>query len=151
MGAIRYQRNRAVLHTDASLLPTRRQAWAAWNYERASAEAGDGSPVCLHYLLNRLQPLPFETAVVVSLNPVREPRADAVHGEFDYAHPVFDGAAIAAQHRVSTIQGLRRTWFCGAWTRYGFHEDGLLSGMAVCRALRTAWAAPQRERELEAA
>ncbi|MEP7101051.1 MAG: FAD-dependent oxidoreductase [Burkholderiales bacterium] len=141
LGAIRYQGNRALLHTDTSVLPTRRKAWAAWNYERAAAGSRDESAVCLHYLLNRLQPLPFKTPVVVSLNPVTDPRADTIHAEFDYAHPVFDMAAIAAQQRVPALQGERHTWFAGAWTRYGFHEDGLMSGLAVVDALRTAWAA----------
>ena len=140
LGAIRYHANRAVLHTDTSLLPTRRLAWAAWNYERADDDSREQAAVCLHYLLNRLQPLPFATPVVVSLNPVREPRAGSVHAEFDYAHPVFDMAAMAAQERVPELQGRQRTWFCGAWTRYGFHEDGLMSGLAVCDGLRASWA-----------
>ena len=136
LGAVRYHRNRAVLHTDTSLLPKRRLAWAAWNYERAADGSREQAAVCLHYLLNRLQPLPFTTPVVVSLNPVTEPRPDSVHGEFDYAHPVFDMAAMAAQKRVPALQGHRHTWFCGAWTRYGFHEDGLMSGEAVCAGLQ---------------
>ena len=142
LGAIRYQRNRAVLHTDTSVLPTRRRAWAAWNYERAtqrdaaSGGADDQAAVCLHYLLNRLQPLPFSTPVLVSLNPVNEPRAASILGEFDYAHPVFDQPAIAAQRHLGALQGVASTWFCGAWTRYGFHEDGLVSGLAVCDGLR---------------
>jgi uncharacterized protein len=140
LGAVRYHRNRAVLHTDTSVLPKRRLAWAAWNYERASDETREHAGVCLHYLINRLQPLPFKTPVVVSLNPLSEPDARSVHGEFDYAHPVFDAAAIAAQKRLPQLQGRARTWFCGAWTRYGFHEDGLMSGLAVCEGLRAAWA-----------
>ena len=137
LGAIRYQPNLAVLHTDTSLLPTRRQAWAAWNYERSTHRAADAS-VCLHYLLNRLQPLPFTEPVVVSLNPARMPHPDTVHASFEYAHPVFDAAAIAAQRFVPDLQGRQRTWFCGAWTRYGFHEDGLLSGLTVVDGLRAA-------------
>ena len=151
LGAIRYQRNRALLHTDTSVLPTRRKAWAAWNYERAAQGPREQASVCLHYLLNRLQPLPFTTPVVVSLNPVHEPRTDAVHAEFDYAHPVFDTAAIAAQRRVPELQGGRHTWFCGAWTRYGFHEDGLISGLAVVDALRSTWSAARLEPVREAA
>jgi predicted NAD/FAD-binding protein len=82
--------------------------------------------------------------VLVSLNPVTEPRPERVQGEFDYAHPVFDAAAIAAQQRVGELQGRARTWFCGAWTRYGFHEDGLVSGLAVVDALRRRWADESR-------
>ena len=141
LGAIRYHRNRAVLHTDTSVLPRRQRAWAAWNYERAASDPREQAAVCLHYLINRLQPLPFRTPVVVSLNPLTEPRAESVHGEYDYAHPVFDGAAIAAQNTLPALQGQAHTWYCGAWTRYGFHEDGLVSGLAVCAALKERWAA----------
>jgi predicted NAD/FAD-binding protein len=136
LGAIRYHRNRAVLHTDAALLPRRRLAWAAWNYERAPERAREDAAVCLHYLINRLQPLPWQQPVVVSLNPSREPDPKRVIGEYDYAHPVFDAAAIAAQRRLGQIQGHSHLWFAGAWTRYGFHEDGLMSGLAVADALR---------------
>jgi predicted NAD/FAD-binding protein len=142
LGAIRYQPNRAVLHTDASLLPARRAAWAAWNHESGTAE-GDGG-VCLHYLLNRLQPLPWQTPVIVSLNPVREPHAATVIQRFDYDHPVFDLGAIAAQRRLGEIQGQRRSWYCGAWAGYGFHEDGLAAGLAAAQALMQAGTAAQR-------
>ena len=144
LGAVKYQANKAVLHTDVSVLPQRRTAWAAWNYERASATAcqaagdgdGDGDArVCLHYLLNVLQPLPFTQTVVVSLNPSRDIARKHVMGEYDYAHPVFDAAAIAAQARLPQLQGQGNTYFCGAWTGYGFHEDGLKSGMAAAQAL----------------
>ena len=104
LGAIHYQRNRAVLHTDASLLPRRRKAWAAWNYARAARDGQQQASVCLHYLINRLQPLPWQTPVVLSLKPSREPDPRLVQAEFDYAHPVFDSAAIAAQARVSGLQ-----------------------------------------------
>jgi uncharacterized protein len=140
LGAIRYQRHRAVLHTDASVLPRRTKAWAAWNYVRAPDLGQEQSAVCLHYLINRLQPLPWQQPVLVSLNPGRAPAPHSVHGEFDYAHPVFDLAAIAAQARIPGIQGRSRVWFAGAWTRYGFHEDGLRSGLAVADALRRRWA-----------
>ena len=125
-----------------SVLPKRRLAWSAWNYERSADGPRDRAAVCLHYLLNRLQPLPFKTPVVVSLNPLAEPRANTVHAEFDYAHPVFDMAAVAAQLRLPALQGRQHTWFCGAWTRYGFHEDGLMSGQAVVQLLLA-----QRERQ----
>lgn len=135
LGAIRYQPNRAVLHTDTSVLPVRQNAWAAWNYERAATLDQEQARVCLHYLINRLQPLPFTQPVVVSLNPVRPIDPSQVLGEFDYAHPVFDLAAIRAQQLVPQLQGQQHTYFCGAWTGYGFHEDGLKSGLAVAKAL----------------
>jgi predicted NAD/FAD-binding protein len=141
LGAIRYQRNRAVLHTDSSLLPRRARAWAAWNYERAPSSEREDANVCLHYLINRLQPLPWQTPVIVSLNPVREPQPQRVIGEFDYEHPVFDAPAVAAQRELASIQGRAHVWFCGAWTRYGFHEDGLDSGLAVAAALQQRWLA----------
>jgi len=139
LSAIRYHPNRAVLHTDTNLLPKRQLAWAAWNYERSAGDSREQSSVCLHYLLNRLQPLPFTTPVIVSLNPLTEPRADTVQGVFNYAHPVFDMEAISAQKRLPALQGVGNTWFCGAWTRYGFHEDGLMSGLAVVKALKARW------------
>jgi len=140
LGAVRYQQNRAVLHTDTALLPRNQRAWAAWNYERGGGGL-ESQAVCLHYLLNRLQPLPWQQPTVVSLNPVREPSATRVLGEFDYAHPVFDQAAISAQQRLGQIQGQGGVWFCGAWTRYGFHEDGLLSGLGVAQQLVNSWSA----------
>ncbi|MCU0967002.1 MAG: NAD/FAD-binding protein, partial [Burkholderiaceae bacterium] len=136
LGAIRYQPNQAVLHTDETVLPRRKLAWAAWNYERAADSAREQSAVCLHYLINRLQPLPWTTPVVVSLNPGRAIEADKMIGEYEYSHPVFDAGAIDAQRQLPSIQGRANTWFCGAWTRYGFHEDGLMSGLAVAAALR---------------
>ena len=148
LGAIRYHPNRAVLHTDTSLLPKRKLAWAAWNYERAASHSREQASVCLHYLVNRLQPLPFSTPVIVSLNPLTEPHPDTVQGDFQYAHPVFDAAATAAQKRLPALQSVAHTWFCGAWTRYGFHEDGLISGLAVVKGLQAEWqrdALPQRE------
>ena len=137
LGAITYQPNLAVLHTDESFLPKNRQAWAAWNYHAAAGIPGS-RPVALSYLINRLQPIPFKTPVIVTLNPHRQPARDKVHGTFKYSHPLFDEAAVAAQGQLDLIQGKAHTWFCGAWTRYGFHEDGLLSGIRVARALGVA-------------
>lgn len=149
LAAVRYQPNRAVLHTDASVMPTLRRAWAAWNYERSGEEATDQARVCLHYWLNQLQPLPFAKDVFVSLNPITPPDTAQTIAEFDYEHPIFDGAAIAAQQRVPSLQGDAgralggpgHTWFAGAWCGYGFHEDGLKSGLAVARGLLAQWAA----------
>lgn len=140
LSAIQYQPNRAVLHTDAALLPHRKQLWAAWNYT-AGVATEDSTPVAVSYLINMLQPLPVKTPVIVSLNPCIEPAADKVLAEFDYAHPVFDQAAIAAQRVLPGIQGRDRVWFCGAWGRYGFHEDGLRSAISVTEGMgvRVPW------------
>ena len=135
LGAIRYQDNRAVLHTDASVLPANPKTWAAWNYERAASSERESSRVCLHYLLNRLQRIPFAQPVVVSLNPLHDIDPATIVGEYDYAHPVFDLGAIEAQKRLPLLQGQQHTWYAGAWTGYGFHEDGLKSGLQVGRAL----------------
>ena len=135
LSAIRYQDNVAVLHTDESVLPSRQKAWAAWNYERAADEGQESARVCLHYLLNKLQPLPFEQAVVVSLNPIKPIDPAKIISSIEYAHPVFDLAAIDAQQHIHEIQGQHNTWFAGAWMGYGFHEDGLKAGLGVAREL----------------
>jgi predicted NAD/FAD-binding protein len=132
LGAIRYQANRAVLHTDAAVLPQRRAAWAAWNYE-SGARAGEPR-VCLHYLINRLQPLPWQEPVIVSLNPLRPIAADRVVMEREFHHPVFDAAAIAAQTELPRLNAAGPVHYCGAWAGYGFHEDGLRSGEAAAEA-----------------
>ena len=133
--ALGYQPNRAVLHTDTRVMPGRRAAWAAWNYERAANCTQESARVCLHYWLNRLQPLPFAQPVLVSLNPVRGIDPARVLGAFDYDHPVFDLGALAAQKQLPLLQGAQHTWFAGAWTGYGFHEDGLQSGYRAADAL----------------
>ena len=135
LGSIRYQPNEAVLHTDSSVLPQRRAAWAAWNYERAAASSAEQAGVCLHYLINQLQPLPWQQPVLVSLNPARPIAADQVHARIQYSHPVFDQAAILAQRQLPQLQGQLSTWYCGAWCGYGFHEDGLRSGLAAAESL----------------
>lgn len=134
LGAVRYQPNVALLHTDAALLPRRRKVWSAWNY-LAGAGRPDERPVSVSYLINRLQPLPFDTPVIVSLNPFVEPAADKLLRRIEYAHPVFDQGAIDAQAALPQLQGVRRSWFAGAWTGYGFHEDGLRSAVAIASRL----------------
>jgi uncharacterized protein len=135
LGAIRYHPNRAVLHTDTSVMPQKKLAWAAWNYERAAHDSTESTRVCLHYWLNLLQPLPFSQDVIVSLNPVREIDPAHVIGEYDYAHPVFDLPAIQAQANMPQLQGQQHTWFAGAWMGYGFHEDGFKAGRAAAQGL----------------
>lgn len=140
LGAIRYQPNEAVLHTDPSVLPRSPRAWAAWNYERAAA-GREQAAVCLHYLINRLQPLPWQQPVLVSLNPARPIDPARVLGRYHYSHPVFDHGALRAQRDLPRLQGASHVWFAGAWTGYGFHEDGLRSGLDVAQAMQDRWAA----------
>ncbi len=128
LGAFGYQPNTAVLHLDRRFLPRRESLWSAWNYR----SAGEGSQsVCVTYLLNRLQQLPFETPVMVTLNPPAGHEPTQALGRYLYHHPVFDQTAIDAQKRLPGIQGTNRTWFCGAWCGYGFHEDGLKSALRI--------------------
>lgn len=135
LGAIKYHANRAVLHTDSGVLPQRKAAWAAWNYERAAPTTATSSEVCLHYLINRLQPLPWQQAVVVSLNPIRPIAKRHLLGEYAYDHPVFDQAALQAQGQMPELQGQQDTYYCGAWMGYGFHEDGLKAGRGAAQKL----------------
>lgn len=141
LGAFRYQPNRAVLHRDAALMPRQRAAWASWNY-LAPARLDPQARVSATYWMNRLQRLPVRQNLFVSLNPLREPDQRLVDGEFDYAHPVFDAASVAAQRRMPLIQGRGGVWYGGAWLGYGFHEDGLRSALAVALELGVAppWA-----------
>jgi len=142
LGSIHYTDNRATLHTDASVLPMKR-AWSAWNYESApSGLEGGENRMCVHYLISQLQPLPFQTPVIVSLNAIREPKAELILREHNYRHPLFDQKAIDAQKRLPDIQGVRGVWFAGAWTGYGFHEDGLRSGLEAADAVSQSLLSP---------
>jgi predicted NAD/FAD-binding protein len=142
LGAIRFQANRAVLHTDTRVMPQRRLAWAAWNYQRTQDDS-ESARVCLHYWLNRLQPLPFKQDVIVSLNPASSIDPATILGSYDYDHPVFDLPAIAAQNQLPRLQGQQRTWYAGAWMRFGFHEDGYQAGLAAAKSLLAQHIHPQ--------
>lgn len=134
LGRWRYTRNRAVLHGDSSLMPRRRRVWSSWNFiggrDRDSEQA-----LCVTYWMNRLQSLDPEQPLFLTLNPVREPAAGTVIREFEYTHPFFDRDALNAQRQLWSLQGHRRTWFCGSYFGYGFHEDALQSGLAVAEQL----------------
>jgi uncharacterized protein len=129
LGAFGSSPNLAVLHTDESLMPRRRRAWSSWNFIEA------GSEPFLTYWMNRLQSIPGKTQYFVTLNPPRPPRDGTLLHWDAYSHPLFDGAALEAQHSLWSLQGAQRTWYCGAWFGSGFHEDGLQSGLAVAEAL----------------
>jgi predicted NAD/FAD-binding protein len=150
LSSFKYSDNRALLHRDSALMPRRRSAWASWNYVgrgRASA------PLCVTYWMNRLQNLPLPSPVFVTLNPDREIAREKVLAAFTYRHPQFDAAAIAAQGRLWHLQGSRRTWFCGSYFGYGFHEDALQSGLAVAESIgmhQRPWAVRQLDRIAQA-
>jgi hypothetical protein len=132
LGAIPYQHNVAVLHTDASILPHSRRAWAAWNYHQPASPT---SLPTVTYWMNRLQSLQSGEQILVTLNREEEIDPAKVHGRFEYHHPVYSRAGFAAQQRWDEINGLASTWYCGAWWGYGFHEDGAASGLRVARAI----------------
>ena len=139
LASVPYQKNRAILHTDINFLPTTERCWAAWNYTAKSGATPTAQQhVSVNYLINRLQPLPkaFEsTQIIVSLNPLTDPKPSLVHEEIHYSHPVFDMRAVQAQKALPLIQGNSSIWYCGAWTGFGFHEDGLRSGELVAMDL----------------
>jgi predicted NAD/FAD-binding protein len=135
LGQIGYQQNHAVLHTDHSVMPARRAAWASWNY-RAGGDR-DGRAM-LTYDMNRLQALDCRRRFFVSLNMSDRIDPQKVLAEFEYAHPVFTPGAISAQQRWGEISGVRRTHYCGAYWRNGFHEDGAFSGIRAARAVEAA-------------
>lgn len=151
LGEFRCQDNLAVLHTDASLMPRRRGAWSAWNYLSETRDDHSQS-VCLTYWMNRLQSLETRVPVLVSLNPQRMPAAEHVLLTRQYRHPQFDAAAMIAQTRLTEIQGTDRLYFCGAWTRWGFHEDGIASAVKVAGLLGVSppWAATMAAEPLAA-
>ncbi|MEL3891184.1 FAD-dependent oxidoreductase [Ferrovibrio sp. MS7] len=152
LGCFRFQPNRAILHRDLNQMPLRRRAWASWNYlsePRRDLERR----VALTYWMNLLQSIDNRYPLFVTLNPIEEPDPAKVFARFDYEHPLFDRAAIAAQGQLDEIQGRNRLWFAGAWAGYGFHEDGLTAGLRVATALGATlpFAATLTSRHLEAA
>ncbi len=133
LAAIRYQPNQAILHSDASLMPKSRKVWSSWSY--VEPETGPGDRIDLTYWMNALQPIPEEDPLFVTLNTSRPIRDDLIHDVTTFHHPVFDTAAFAAQCRLRALNGSRNTWFCGAWMRNGFHEDGFASAVDVVQAM----------------
>ncbi len=136
LGAFGYQRNKAILHSDTRLMPKNRKIWSSWNYLRGrTGELHNQQSLAVSYWMNKLQPLATEQPLIVTLNPPEEPEEGSIHCSFLYDHPVFDKNAMAAQQELYKLQGQNHTWFCGAYFGFGFHEDGLQSGLAVAEAL----------------
>ncbi|WP_246688571.1 MULTISPECIES: NAD(P)/FAD-dependent oxidoreductase [unclassified Mesorhizobium] len=133
LGSFGYSRNEAVLHADPRLMPRRKRAWSSWNY--LTEGQGETRKLSVTYWMNRLQSLPDDQQLFVTLNPVVEPEANIVRHRETYEHPIFDAAAMRAQRKLWSLQSSRNTWFCGAYFGAGFHEDGLQAGLAVAEAL----------------
>ncbi|MBR9650008.1 NAD(P)/FAD-dependent oxidoreductase [Thalassovita aquimarina] len=129
LGSIRYQPNKAVLHCDPSQMPKRRSCWSSWAYRSQDGAIG------VTYWMNKLQSIPESDPLFVTLNPSSEIRQEAIYDAVEFAHPVFDKAALKAQRDIRQMQGQNRTWFAGAWNRHGFHEDGIASAMRIVRML----------------
>jgi predicted NAD/FAD-binding protein len=147
LGAIGYAPNTVYLHRDVRLMPKRRHAWASWNFLRWQREGIADNDVAVTYWMNRLQGIDDDRPLFVSLNPPFAPDSSLTFGQYICEHPRYNAVAFAAQKDLSEIQGRRHTWFCGAWTGYGFHEDGLRSGLAVAEALGATvpWREPPPE------
>ncbi len=142
LGALTYGRNEAVMHRDETLMPRRRNVWCSWNYTGGD----DDCPVGVSYWMNRLQALPDPSPVFVTLNPSRQPMEGSIIHRETYDHPQFGAAAMRGQKLLWSLQGTRRTWYCGAYFGAGFHEDGLQAGLAVAEelgGLRRPWTVPE--------
>lgn len=135
LSAVQYQPNRAILHNDITAMPKRRKVWSSWSHVENGA--GEDAPIALTYWMNSLQPIPDDDPLFVTLNDTGRIRDEAIFDEVTFQHPVFDRAAIAAQDTIRAINGQNRTWFCGAWMRNGFHEDGLASAYEVAQGFDT--------------
>jgi predicted NAD/FAD-binding protein len=136
LGAVRYQPNRVVLHSDTSIMPKRRAVWSSWIYAEEAGKQAD--QIDLTYWMNSLQPWLTGQDYMVTLNTTRPIRDELIWDEVTLRHPVYDTAAIAAQSQAAAMNGSNRTWFCGAWMKNGFHEDGLSSAVDVVTSLNAA-------------
>ena len=130
----KFQENKAVLHLDESVLPDKKIAWSAWNYTSTKSDDGKDT-VSVSYLINKLQPLPYKESIIVSLNPVTKIKDDKIIKTIFYQHPLFSTESIVAQDQINNIQGSNGIYFSGAWMRYGFHEDGILSTKKAIKKL----------------
>jgi predicted NAD/FAD-binding protein len=133
LGAVRYQPNDMVLHADASVMPKSRKCWASWSYVEGAN--GPQDKIDLSYWMNSLQPIPQNDPMFVTLNSAKPIREDLIYDSETFHHPVYDLGALAAQKTIAAMNGARNTWFCGAWMKNGFHEDGISSAWDVAKAI----------------
>ncbi|WP_309665242.1 FAD-dependent oxidoreductase [Tabrizicola sp.] len=136
LGAVKYQPNQAILHSDTSMMPKSRKVWSSWSY--VEPKGGPGAKIDLTYWMNSLQPIPQDDPLFITLNSTRPIRENLIHDVNTFHHPVFDVAALAAQESIRAMNGTLSTWFCGAWMRNGFHEDGFASAVDVVEAMARA-------------
>lgn len=135
LGDLNYQDNRVILHRDARQMPRRKRCWSSWNYTADSRAEAD--QIGVSYWMNRLQNIPESDPLFITLNPATDIPDELIYDDANFRHPVFDRAALKAQHALREIQGQNNTWFAGAYTRYGFHEDGFASAVAVAEAMQS--------------
>ncbi|SES71160.1 NAD(P)/FAD-dependent oxidoreductase [Thorsellia anophelis] len=134
LGNVHYQPNTVYVHNDLSFMPKRKQAWSSWVYLSGGRQSGTDE-LCLTYWMNNLQPITSDSPILVTLNPKNPPDRSKIFDKHDFEHPKFDQSAINAQNRIEEIQGIDKIWYAGAWLRYGFHEDGLLSAVKVAEKM----------------
>lgn len=142
LGAVKYQPNDAILHCDTDVMPKRRKCWSSWVYTERGPQ--DRARISLSYWMNSLQPIPQDDPMFITLNSNHPVRDECIYDTYTFSHPVYDRAALAAQAAVRGFNGTNRTWYCGAWMRNGFHEDGFASAVDVARAM------VERDRKLAA-
>ena len=135
LGRFQTSSNRVLLHSDPTLMPKRRKVWSSWNFLSNGMAADSERPAQVSYWMNRLQGIPQDREIFISLNPDTEPDEKLIHGEYSYDHPLYDAASFQGQKDIDLIQGRRGIWYAGAWLGWGFHEDGLTSGLRAAEAL----------------
>ena len=127
----KYQKNTSILHSDINFMPKRKSVWSSWNY---ITETGNSGNLSITYWMNELQGINSPKPILLSLNPKILPNPDLIYGQYSYSHPILDNNAINIQKKLSSIQGKNNLWFCGAWTGFGFHEDGVKSAVEIANA-----------------
>ena len=127
----KYQKNTSILHSDINFMPKRKSVWSSWNY---ITETGNSGNLSITYWMNELQGINSPKPILLSLNPKILPNPDLIYGQYSYSHPILDNNAINIQKKLSSIQGKNNLWFCGAWTGFGFHEDGVKSAVEIANS-----------------
>ena len=127
----KYQKNTSILHSDINFMPKRKSVWSSWNY---ITETGNSGNLSITYWMNELQGINSSKPILLSLNPKILPKPDLIYGQYSYSHPILDNNAINIQKKLSSIQGKNNLWFCGAWTGFGFHEDGVKSAVEIANS-----------------